>query len=134
VFDMRLVISAALSLAVLGFAAPSVAGSGGASSMRTEESSSSWSTREFSRSQDCDCTGGGEVALPMSFFADAGGVGGFAESFDEGGGGGAFVVAGAGAGAEAFASASARASVQIRFSSRGHGGHPPSHHGGSGCK
>ena len=56
-----------------------------------------------------------EVSLPMSFFGDAGGVGGFPESdFGGGGGGFAFADAGASAHASASASASARVSVSIR--------------------
>jgi len=65
--------------------------------------------------------------LPLSFFADAGGVGPFPVDYGYGGGGGfAFVGGSAGAFAGARASASASASVSIR----GHGGF---HHGGHGC-
>ena len=72
-----------------------------------------------------------EVSLPMSFFGDAGGVGGFPESDFGGGGGGGFVDAGASAHASAFASASARVSVSIRGGGHGHhGGHM---RGGCGC-
>ncbi|HWA63187.1 MAG TPA: hypothetical protein VG939_17545 [Caulobacteraceae bacterium] len=70
---------------------------------------------------------GREVALPGSFFADSGGVGGFGGGYDEGGGGGGGF-AFAGSSAHAFASASARASVSVRFHGGGRG-----HHGGHGC-
>jgi hypothetical protein len=76
----------------------------------------------------------GEVALPASFFYDAGGVGPIPDGGWYGGGGGFVVVgAGAGAGASAFASAraSAHASASVRFRGgfKGHHGHK-GHKGG----
>ncbi|MHB8530239.1 MAG: hypothetical protein ACYC8V_12130 [Caulobacteraceae bacterium] len=60
-----------------------------------------------------------EIVLPASFFADAGGVGGFPDMDDGGGGGGGFALAGASAGAHAFASARVSVGVRIQGGSRG---------------
>jgi hypothetical protein len=149
---MRVAKSAALGVLLLGLAAaPAVAGGwqGGYDEGREARApaDAAWAGdharwQEWERSSsdfrvtgrhgctaDIGCAEGGEVALPMSFFADIGGVGGFMESFDSGGGGGGFAVAGAGA--QAFASASASARVSVRFHGRIHGG---GHKGGCGCK
>ncbi|HEY5107555.1 MAG TPA: hypothetical protein VII73_12420 [Caulobacteraceae bacterium] len=76
----------------------------------------------------CGCAPDAEIAVPLSFFADTGGVGGFPESFDSSGGGSAIETAGA----QSFATASASARVQIRFHGVVHdrGGHG----GGCGCR
>jgi len=151
---MRVAKSAGLGLMLLGLAAaPAAAGgwqgrynearetpSGGDAAWAGDQASWQEWERSSSRSRttrrpDCTdyeaCAEGGDVALPMSFFADTGGVGGFMESFDSGGGGGGFAFAGAGAEASASASASARVSVRFhaRFHKGGGGGK-----GGCGCK
>jgi hypothetical protein len=92
---------------------------------------------------DEDVVADNEVGyLPVSFFADAGGVGPYGD-FGYGGGGGGFVYGGGFAsgfaGAHASASASASASISIIGGFRGgfhggggmHGGYP--HGGGHGC-
>ncbi len=74
-----------------------------------------------------DRDGAAEVDyLPVSFFADAGGVGPFPVDYGYGGGGFAY----AGGSVGAFASARASASASVSVSIRGHGGF---HHGGRGC-
>jgi hypothetical protein len=71
--------------------------------------------------------------LPVSFFADAGGVGPYA--IDGGyGGGGVYVYGGGSAGGFAGARASASASASVSIHGGFHGGHGGGFHHGCGCK
>jgi len=89
---------------------------------RTEEGPRCWGgeDRDGFRHHALPPCGPEEVTLGPDFFVASGGVGGFPEVVDYGGGG--VVFAGAGARASAFASASARVSIRFRGGFKGHHG------------